>query len=372
MADLINVTVPSEAKIYEIYLTDSFVRLADQIQATGLDPDKIALIADTNTAPLYADACEAALAGKWESITRIVLPSGEINKTLETVTTIYDRLAEERFTRKSLLIALGGGVICDLTGFAAATYMRGIPFAQVPTTLLSQVDASIGGKTGFDYKGYKNMIGAFHMPSVVYINTSVLKTLPEREIRSGLAEVIKAALIKDAAFYEWLKENRRDILELEPKALSRMIGTAVRIKQAVVESDPYEKGERMLLNFGHTIGHAVEKARGFSLTHGECVAIGMAAADRISVALDLMSERTAEEILETLKAFGLPVTFDGASAEDVLDNTKSDKKRRSGAIRFVLLDEIGHAVISKDVTDALMEAAIKTVLTDTEGPLNEL
>jgi len=150
-----------------------------------------------------------------------------------------------------------------------------------------------------------------------------------------------------------------------------MIGTAVRIKQAVVESDPYETGERMLLNYGHTIGHAVEKARGFLLTHGECVAIGMAAADQISVSLDLMSAETAGEILETLKAFELPVTFDGTSAEDVLFNTKSDKKRRHGAIRFVLLDEIGHAVISKDVTDPLMEAAIKSVLSAAGGPSNE-
>ena len=366
MADLINVKVPSESKIYEILITDTFDDLADQILATGLDPDRIALIADTNTAPLYADMCEAVLSKEWERITRIVLPAGETHKKLETVSMIYDRLAEEHFTRQSLLISLGGGVVCDLTGFAASTYMRGIPFVQIPTTLLSQVDASIGGKTGFDYKGYKNMIGAFHMPSLVYINTSVLKTLPEREIRSGLSEVIKAALIKDAAFYERLKKNRLSILELDHAVLLEMIGTAVRIKQAVVENDPYEAGERMLLNFGHSIGHAVEKASGFTLTHGECVAIGMEAANRISVAMDLLDRDSADEITSTLKAFGLPVTLGNIPVEEVLKNTRSDKKMRHGAIRFILLDKIGHAVISKEVTEALMGDAVEKLLSQTK------
>lgn len=244
-----------------------------------------------------------------------------------------------------------------MTGFAAATYLRGIGFIQIPTTLLAQVDSSIGGKTGVDFDSYKNMVGAFHMPRLVYMNLSVLKSLPERQFASGMAEILKHGLIKNRDYFQWLLAHRQEILEREPKVLMTMIEESCKVKRAVVEKDPTEQGERALLNFGHTIGHAVEKLKNFKLLHGECVAVGCAAAAYLSWRRGLIDEEVLTQISETFVSFSLPVKADGLDPAQVLRTTKSDKKMDAGSIKFVLLRKLGDAFVDRTVTeDELLDA----------------
>lgn len=360
MFDRITITTPAGIADYAIILTDTFDELAQAIRETGLRPDRIGLVADTNTAPIYSAAVMEALFDVCDSVTLLTVRAGEAHKTTETINSLYERMAEAHFTRKSLLVSLGGGVVGDMTGFAAATYMRGIPFVQIPTTLLSQVDASIGGKTGVDFQGYKNMIGAFHMPSLVYINIRTLRTLPAREIRSGMAEIIKAALIKDRDFYDWQKKNQPAIRAAEPAVMAAMIGRACRIKQAVVENDPYEAGERKLLNYGHTIGHAIEKACHFRLTHGECVGLGMLLVNEITCRRGTLTRLEADDIQGVLKSFDLPVRPVDIDVASVIANTRSDKKREKNTIDFVVLNTIGQASISRDITEEDMRAVLES------------
>ena len=261
-----------------------------------------------------------------------------------------------------MLLALGGGVTGDITGFAAATYLRGIDFVQIPTTLLSQVDSSIGGKTGVDFKAYKNMVGAFYMPKLVYMNLSTLNSLPEREYLEGMGEIIKHGLIRDTEYFYWLKENKDKIISRDYETVKKMIFVSCNIKRVVVENDPKEKGERAVLNFGHTIGHAVEKAKNFSLLHGECVAIGMAAATYISLKKGNIAEKEYNEINNVISDFKLPVYTTGILASDVVKATKNDKKMDSGVIKFITLEENGHAIIDRTISEELLLEATETVI----------
>ncbi|MGN0169048.1 MAG: 3-dehydroquinate synthase, partial [Acetatifactor sp.] len=299
--------------------------------------------------------------GKCLKAVKYVFPNGEEYKNLDTVREIYKFLIEEGFDRKDMLLALGGGVVGDTTGFVAATYLRGIDFVQVPTTLLSQADSSIGGKTGVDFDGYKNMVGAFKMPSLVYMNIQVLTTLDDRQFFSGFGEVMKHGLIKDAMFYEWLIENMYEICERNLDVLQEMLIKSCTVKKLVVEKDPTEQGDRALLNFGHTIGHAVEKAKNFELYHGECVALGCVAAAYISWKRELLSMEEYYEIRDMFVPFYLPISVDGIDPEEILRLTKSDKKMESGRIKFVLLKKIGKAVIDRTVTDEEILAAINEI-----------
>ena len=267
---------------YDIVFQQSFDGLWEELQELGASEKKLCIVTDSRVDELYGAQVAELLEGKCRKIVKYAFPAGEENKNLETVKDVYRYLIEEGFDRKDMLLALGGGVTGDLTGFVAATYLRGIDFVQIPTTLLAQVDSSIGGKTGVDFDSYKNMVGAFKMPRLVYMNLSVLKTLEERQFYSGFAEVMKSALIKDALFYEWLIENMYEICEREPATLEEMVIRTCSIKKMVVEKDPTEQGDRALLNLGHTIGHAIEKAKNFELYHGECVALGTVAAAYIS------------------------------------------------------------------------------------------
>ncbi|MBQ9489268.1 MAG: 3-dehydroquinate synthase, partial [Lachnospiraceae bacterium] len=255
----------------------------------------------------------------------------------------------------------------DLTGFVAATYLRGIDFIQVPTTLLAQADSSIGGKTGVDFEGYKNMVGAFKMPRLVYMNFETLKTLDERQYFAGFAEIMKHGLIKDSDFYEWLIENMYEICERDLNVLSEMLMKSCVVKKLVVEKDPTEQGERALLNLGHTIGHAVEKAKNFELYHGECVALGTVAAAYISWKKELLSMEEYYEIRDMFVPFYLPITVEGIDPQEVLTLTKSDKKKDGDHIKFVLLKKIGKAVIDTTVTDEEILAAIKEIYFDEEA-----
>ena len=268
-------------------------------------------------------------------------------------------IIEEHFDRNDLLIALGGGVTGDLTGYAAATYLRGIRFIQIPTSLLAQVDSSIGGKTGVDFDQYKNMVGAFHQPKLVYINLSTLQTLTKREFLSGMGEIIKHGLIKDLDYYNWLKEHIDQVKALDYDALEYMISVSCNIKRCVVENDVNEKGERSLLNFGHTLGHAIEKLMNFQLLHGECVSIGMVLACDLSQEKGLIRNEDTLDVIETLKAYELPVSFKGLDPKVIAETTLTDKKMDAGKVKFILLEGLGHGIIDRSIDLAMMEEECK-------------
>lgn len=346
---------------YDIVFTRSFDELPAELETLGAKDRNICIVTDSRVNECYGEQVLEILKGCCKKAVKCVFPSGEENKNLDTVREIYRFLIEERFGRKDLLLALGGGVVGDTTGYVAATYLRGIDFIQVPTTLLSQADSSIGGKTGVDFDGYKNMVGAFQMPVLVYMNLGTLSTLEDRQYFSGFAEVMKHGLIRDGAFYEWLIQNMYEICERDLDVLEEMLIRSCSVKKAVVEKDPTEQGDRALLNFGHTIGHAIEKARNFELYHGECVALGAVAAAYISWKRELLSMEEYYEIRDMFVPFNLPITVEGIDPEEILRLTKSDKKMESGRIRFVLLKKIGKAIIDNTVTDEEILAAVNEI-----------
>lgn len=336
---------------YDIVFSTDFEDLIDELGTLSFKSRKVCVVTDSHVKSLYGEEIMSLLNGKCLKNVIFSFAAGEENKTLDTVKSIYTFLIEEKFDRKDLLIALGGGVVGDVTGYTAATYLRGIDFIQIPTTLLSQADSSIGGKTGVDFDGYKNMVGAFYMPRLVYMNVSTLKTLEDRQFYSGFAEVMKHGLIKDSSFYEWLIENMYEICDRDQETLLEMVQKSCMIKKLVVEKDPSEKGDRALLNFGHTIGHAIEKYKNFSLTHGECVALGSVAAAFISWKHELLSMEEYYEIRDMFVPFYLPISIEDIDPAEILKLTKSDKKMENGQIKFVLLKKVGKAVIDKNVSD---------------------
>ncbi len=348
---------------YDIYITDGFGELAKRIKALGYDKEKkLCIVTDSNVAPLYAKVVQEELEKEFSSVFLYTFTAGEEHKNTDTLNGIYEFLIQNRFDRQDALVALGGGVTGDMTGYAAATYLRGIDFIQVPTTLLSQTDSSIGGKTGIDFMQYKNMVGAFYMPKLVYMNLSVLKTLPKEQLISGFGEILKHGLIKDLSYFHWLKEHYDAVWALEYEALEFMIYESCKIKRGVVERDPKEKGERALLNFGHTIGHAIEKLSNFKLTHGTCVGLGIVAASYLSKEQKNLSVEELSMIEETLAYFGLQTRVEGLLAEDILSATKSDKKMVGSQVKFILLKTPGEAYIYKELTDEQILAGISYVL----------
>ncbi len=273
----------------------------------------------------------------------IDIESGEQNKTLETVEKIYEKFLEWELDRSSFVIAIGGGIVCDVAGFAASTFMRGINFGFVPTTLLAQVDASIGGKNGVNFRGYKNLIGVFNQPQFVLCDTDLLYTLPERELACGVAEVVKHAVIQSASLFEYLEQEWASLLSLQKDTVEKVINDSIVIKSWIVQSDALEKGERKKLNFGHTLGHAIEKER--QLSHGEAISIGMVLASKISAARGMLSSQEVDHITSLLKKLKLPTEV-SSSKELILDAVKKDKKRKGKDIHFVLLSEIGKAEVT--------------------------
>ena len=336
---------------YHIYLEPDFAKLPEAVEPLNIKERKLCIVADSTTAELYGAELKEILKEICTYVSMFVFPAGEVNKTLNTVRDLYEHLILEKFDRKDMLVALGGGVVGDLTGFAAATYLRGIGFIQIPTTLLSQVDSSIGGKTGVDFDAYKNMVGAFHMPRLVYMNLNVLKTLPDRQFACGMGEIIKHGLIQDSDYLEKLSKYQREIREKNYAALLWMVAGSCKVKRHVVEEDPTEQGIRAWLNFGHTIGHSVEKLKDFTLCHGECVAIGCAAATWMSWKRGLISEKEKEAAEQLLLDYQLPVRVKGLKPEDIVKTTKLDKKMDAGKVKFVLLKKIGEAFVTRDVED---------------------
>lgn len=366
MSERLNVSYQKKP-CYDIVFSTNWDELKDELAQMELENRKICIITDSTVDGIYAETVKDMLQNVVKSVHKFVFPAGEASKNLDTVKDAYRYLIEEKFDRKDVLLALGGGVVGDLTGYVAATYLRGVDFIQVPTTLLAQADSSIGGKTGVDFEGYKNMVGAFKMPRLVFMNFEVLRTLDDRQFFAGFAEIMKHGLIKDASLYEWLIENMYEICERDLDTLSQMLQKSCMIKKMVVEKDPTEQGERAILNLGHTIGHAIEKAKDFSLLHGECVALGTVAAAYISWKKEMLSMEEYYEIRDMFVPFYLPISVDGIDPQEILKLTKSDKKADAGTIRFILLKKIGKAVIDLSVTDEEILAAIHEINFDEEA-----
>lgn len=346
---------------YDIVLEQNFDGLLEELRTLDAGKRRLCIVTDTNVDKLYGNSLAELLTDNCLKVSKYVFPAGEEHKNLDTVKQVYAFLIEEGFDRKDMLIALGGGVVGDLAGYVAATYLRGIDFVQLPTTLLSQTDSSVGGKTGVDFDGYKNMVGAFKMPRLVYMNLAVLQTLEDRQFFSGFAEVMKHGLIKDAIFYEWLIENMYEICDRDLNVLEEMVMRSCNVKKLVVEKDPTEQGDRALLNFGHTIGHAIEKAKNFQLYHGECVALGAVAAAYISWKKNMLSMEEYYEVRDMFVPFNLPISVEDIQPQEILALTKSDKKMEAGTIKFVLLKKIGKAVVDRSVTEEEILNAINEI-----------
>ena len=353
---MVSVTVELGARSYTIRI--GLGLLADRSLLESLIPaNQVLLVTNSVVAPLYGERIQASMAGR--DLAVCVLPDGEQHKTLGSFTTIIDRLIELRFRRDCCIVALGGGVVGDVAGFAAACYQRGVDFVQVPTTLLAQVDSSVGGKTAVNHPLAKNMIGAFHQPQAVIADTATLATLPPRELGCGLAEVIKYGLIADAKFFAWLEEHIEELRTLDEKALELAIKRSCEIKAAIVAEDEREQGKRALLNYGHTFGHALEALGRFERwLHGEAVAIGMQMAANVSAELGWLDRNARERVARLLDAARLPHAADEVAVEEVLERMQMDKKIAREGLRLVLLKGIGRAVLAPAPERAVLRAAI--------------
>ncbi|MDD6762699.1 MAG: 3-dehydroquinate synthase [Clostridiales bacterium] len=348
------------ADSYDICFTDSFDPLVSSLKEINA-PKKLLIVTDTNVRDLYADEVNNILTAAGYDSAVYAFPAGEENKSMDSILGICGACIEHGLDRKSMILALGGGVVGDMAGFAAAIYMRGINFVQIPTTLLSQSDSSVGGKTGIDFMESKNILGAFHQPKLVYINVSVLKTLPHIQFVSGMGEVIKHGIIRDADFYAFIKENKELIKALDSTTLIKTVKRNCEIKAEVVEQDEKENALRAILNFGHTIGHAAESALNFTTTHGECVGIGMAAVSHIAVNRGLISEAVLEDIEATLSGYDFRVRMELPPSEAIYEFMQKDKKKSDGKLTFVLPIRIGDVIQTRDVTEEEIFDAIRYI-----------
>lgn len=355
---MLSVNVALGNRSYPIYVGAGLLDRADLV-SPHLRSGRVVVVTNEVIAPLYLDRLERALRGAGATATAIVLPDGEAHKDWLTLNRIFDGLLTGLADRGTTLMALGGGVIGDMAGFAAATYQRGVPYIQVPTTVLAQVDSSVGGKTAINHPLGKNMIGAFHQPRLVLADTATLNTLPERELRAGLAEIIKYGLIRDADFLVWLEANVAALLARDQVALTYAIERSCRNKAAIVEADETEQGERALLNLGHTFGHAIETGLGYGKwLHGEAVAAGMMMAADLSRRLGWLADDDADRVRRLLQRAGLPVVGPNLGAGRYVEFMRHDKKVANGQLRLILLKGLGQAVLSAAASDAEIRATI--------------
>lgn len=355
-----NLTVHTQSHDYPIIIT-SQCDLAKEV-APYIKGKQVMVVTNTTVEKLYLQALVEGLKADFEVFT-VVLPDGEQYKTQQYIDQIYDALMDNHCSRDVTLIALGGGVVGDMTGFAAASFMRGVNFIQIPTTLLSQVDSSVGGKTGINHPKGKNMIGAFWQPQMVLADMHTLTTLPQRELSAGMAEVIKYALIMDADFLTWLEDNMSALMSLDKVALAEAVARCCQYKADIVAQDERESGKRALLNFGHTFGHVIETHEGYGKwLHGEAVAVGMIQAAQLSQKMGWISETDVQRISKVLQAAQLPIKPPAIDTQVALDLMQHDKKVKSGQIRLILLKSVGDAVVTADFDQALLEAVLTETL----------
>jgi 3-dehydroquinate synthase len=358
---MITVNVDLGERSYPIRIGADLIGQTD-LFAPHIAGASITIVTNETVEPLYGEALRAALAPLGKHVSTVVLPDGEAFKNWETLNSIFDALLGARADRKTTLIALGGGVIGDMTGFAAACYMRGVPFIQVPTTLLSQVDSSVGGKTGINHPLGKNMIGAFYQPQAVIADIGSLRTLPERELAAGLAEIIKTAAIADAAFFEWLEQNIEALNRRDPAALMHAVKRSCEVKASVVAADEREGGLRAILNFGHTFGHAIEAGLGYGeWLHGEAVGCGMVMAADLSVRLGHLDDAVRQRLVSVIRAAKLPTQAPALGDSRYIDLMKVDKKTEAGTIKFILLERLGETLIT-DVPEPALRATLAASL----------
>ena len=359
MMQTLNVALGDRA--YPIHIGSGLIQNAELI-LPHLKRKQVAIVTNTTVAPLYLEKLAKSLSEAGVGVIEIILPDGEAYKNSETLNQIYDALLKDRCERKTTLIALGGGVIGDLTGYAAATYLRGVPFIQIPTTLLSQVDSSVGGKTGINHPLGKNMIGAFYQPKLVLADIDTLQTLPKRELSAGMAEVIKYGLIRDADFFNWLETNIAKLMNLDEAVISYAIYRSCQNKAEVVAADEHETGERALLNLGHTFGHAIENAMGYGVwLHGEAVAAGTMLAADLSQRMGWLNATEVQRIHALLTASSLPLRAPNLGVEKYLDLMQSDKKVADGKIRLVLQRGIGKAEITGDYDTEKLKQTLEAI-----------
>lgn len=344
---------------YPIFIDSGVMTKADHYQ-NHISGNNVLIVTDDTVAPHYLKPLLQTLASF--HCKHISLPAGEATKNLETVSLVYDMLMQERFDRNCTLIALGGGVVGDICGFAAASYQRGVNFIQVPTTLLAQVDSSVGGKTGVNHPLGKNMIGAFHQPACVIADMDVLRTLPDQELKAGLAEVIKYGLIDDADFFDWLTDNMTSLHELQADKLSYTVHRCCANKARIVAADERESGQRALLNLGHTFGHSIENAMGYGVwLHGEAIAAGMCMAARFSARAGYLDKNSVTRIETTISAAGLPIRPPGQmTSEQCLELMYRDKKVRDNVLTLILLKGIGEAFLENDFDQTLLKEFLRT------------
>ncbi len=347
---------------YPVIIRDDYDCLAGLISEMFPNLQRICIITDSNVEKLFLAQVKEKLSDVCCFVTDFIFEAGEKSKNLDTVKACYDKLLSVDFNRRDLVIGLGGGVVGDLAAFVASSYMRGCPFVNLPTSLLAMCDSSVGGKCGVDYDRYKNIVGSIYMPSLVYIAVNTLKKLPDREFSSGMAEVLKAGLIRDAAFYEQLITDFSTVLDKDNDVLKAMISKAVAIKQYYVTKDPFEQNERMILNFGHTIGHALEKYFDFKYSHGECVALGSVAAAYISYKRSMLSDEEFYEIRDMFVPFLLPISLDEYDVDEAIKNIIHDKKNTDTGLKFILLKKIGKAVIVNDVKQDEIRDAMNNLI----------
>lgn len=349
---------------YPILIEEDLIRQIPQYLPQDLSPSLAVIVTNTTVAPLYGESLKVALGGRFEKILFHVLPDGEQFKTLSVWESILSGLLENHADRHAVIFALGGGVVGDMAGFAAASFMRGIPFIQVPTTLLAQVDSSVGGKTGINHELGKNMIGAFYQPRAVFCDLQVLKTLPSREISAGIAEIIKYGPIYDTAFLDWVDANVEALLALEPGALAHAVFRSCQIKAEVVGQDEKESGLRAILNFGHTFGHAIEAGLGYGQwLHGEAVGCGMIMASELSCRMGLVPSSFVDRMRDICRRAGLPIQGPRLGIDRYLELMQIDKKSVGGQIKFVLIDGVGRASV-RSAPDELVRASIEACLID--------
>lgn len=350
----INLDVALGSRSYPIVIGRGLLDDPD-VLARHVGASKVAIVTNTAVAPLYLERLAAPLKAAGREVVEIVLPDGEQYKNWESLNLVFDALLAARCDRKTTLVALGGGVIGDMTGFAAATYMRGVPFVQVPTTLLAQVDSSVGGKTGINHPLGKNMIGAFYQPRAVLADTATLDTLPARELSAGLAEVIKHGAILDAQFFDWIEQNIGKLVARDPEALAHAVARSCEIKADIVRKDERESGLRAVLNFGHTFGHAIEAGLGYGTwLHGEAVGCGMVMAADLSHRLGHIDAAAVERVRALVKAAGLPVVAPDLGAGRWIELMEVDKKNEGGAIKFILLKPLGAPCIASAARETLL------------------
>ena len=355
------VTVRLDNHAYEIRVGAGLLAYAGEMIASLLSPKKVLIVVDSHVASIHLPSLQDSLtAANIESVVATV-PAGENSKNITELLPLYDVFLNARIDRRTPLIALGGGVVGDMGGFIAATLLRGVPFVQIPTTLLSMVDASVGGKTGVNHSAGKNLIGAFHQPHLVIADVATLQTLPPRELKGGLAECIKHDIIRDGVHFSELESSIDRALSLDPDYLAELVAHNVAIKARVVETDPFEKGERAHLNFGHTFGHAIEQASNYSYSHGESVGLGMCAAAFAATELKLISPQDRSRIVSLIAKAQLPTKGMTLPTDELIRLMGFDKKVASGKIRFILPDRIGHVVIRDDVPAAVVRNALESL-----------